>query len=361
MKSPERLNVLVSRARNTLIMIGNMHTFLASRQGRDCWVPFFNMMKKENYLRDGLPVRCEQHPERTQILCTPNDFTKYCPDGGCAEPCNAPLNCGLHKCPRSCHKGASHTKIPCPHLLEMKCVKMHNFKATCSASDKGCPKCRKEEEDLRRRMKRDLEIEKVREEREAAYRREVLEIQDEVERQKKLLRYRQEEAEQVKDIEKLRAELTAVKEDNAKHQAVADKEEKKNKASPTAKSRVPRTHEPGSAGEEWQLMKRDEGAKSDELDELMDMIGLEDVKAKFLSIKAEYDTSIRQGVVRGKDRFGCSMLGNPGTGECDFSLATSLINIFPQAKQLSRGYTPSSSLQLVWSLGRVLRRPPDPS
>ena len=88
MKSPERLNVLVSRARNSLIMIGNMDTFLESRPGRGCWVPFFTMMRENDYLHDGLPVYCEKHPDRNQLLRTPEDFAQKCPDGGCASFCD---------------------------------------------------------------------------------------------------------------------------------------------------------------------------------------------------------------------------------------------------------------------------------
>ena len=45
------------------------------------------------------------------------------------------------------------------------------------------------------------------------------------------------------------------------------------------------------------------------------MIRLEDVKQEFLSIKAKVDTSVRQGISLSKDRFGCSLLRNPGTGK----------------------------------------------
>lgn len=45
----------------------------------------------------------------------------------------------------------------------------------------------------------------------------------------------------------------------------------------------------------------------------MGMIGLEDVKQKFLSVKAKVDTTIRQGVSLKGERFGAALLGNPGT------------------------------------------------
>lgn len=37
MSSPQRLNVLLSRARNALILIGNATTFLDARKGKELW------------------------------------------------------------------------------------------------------------------------------------------------------------------------------------------------------------------------------------------------------------------------------------------------------------------------------------
>lgn len=86
MKAPERLNVLCSRARECLIMIGNMETFMASSQGKEVWVPFFSLLKEKEYLHDGVAIRCQQHPEKTALLTSPEDFDDKCPDGGCDEP-----------------------------------------------------------------------------------------------------------------------------------------------------------------------------------------------------------------------------------------------------------------------------------
>lgn len=81
----ERLNVLLSRARDCLIMIGNMDTYMHSKKGGDTWLPFLDSMKTKNHLYDGLPVRCEKHPEKKFLLKVPEDFDRCCPDGGCAE------------------------------------------------------------------------------------------------------------------------------------------------------------------------------------------------------------------------------------------------------------------------------------
>ena len=85
MSAPERLNVLITRARNCLVLIGNMETFMKSKKGNTTWHPFFDLLKDRNHLYDGLPVKCEKHPERTALLKLPIDFDKGCPDGGCTE------------------------------------------------------------------------------------------------------------------------------------------------------------------------------------------------------------------------------------------------------------------------------------
>jgi len=85
MAAPERLNVLLSRARNGLIMFGNMETFTNSRNGKDVWQKLMNHLKENRQLYDGLPIKCERHSDRVALLQSPDDFETFCPDGGCQE------------------------------------------------------------------------------------------------------------------------------------------------------------------------------------------------------------------------------------------------------------------------------------
>jgi hypothetical protein len=83
---------------------------------------------------------------------------------------------------------------------------------------------------------------------------------------------------------------------------------------PTASAPKPaRQAKPSAAQADWDRQKRVEGAESDAIDALMAMTGLEQVKAKFLDIKAVVDTANRQGVAL-KNRYNIALLGNPGTG-----------------------------------------------
>lgn len=86
MSAPQRVNVMLSRARDILIMIGNMETFTASRKGREAWVPLFEMLKENGHIYDGLPIKCEQHPTKKAMVVTQEDFETNCPDGGCSAP-----------------------------------------------------------------------------------------------------------------------------------------------------------------------------------------------------------------------------------------------------------------------------------
>jgi hypothetical protein len=96
MASPERVNVLLSRARDGMIMIGNAHTFQNSRSGKDTWSQLFGLLKQHGHIYDGLPIRCERHPTREALLSNPDDFDRYSPDGGCSQPWYAHYICGWH-------------------------------------------------------------------------------------------------------------------------------------------------------------------------------------------------------------------------------------------------------------------------
>ena len=86
MAAPQRLNVLLSRARDGLIIIGSASTFTNSRKGSAIWSPFFEQLREAGQLYDGLPIRCERHPKKVALVKEKEDFDTECPDGGCPEP-----------------------------------------------------------------------------------------------------------------------------------------------------------------------------------------------------------------------------------------------------------------------------------
>lgn len=86
MAAPERLNVLLSRARDGFIMIGNPTTFMRARKGKETWEQFFGLLKNGGHIYEGFPIKCERHPDRRALLREVGDFEAECPDGGCKEP-----------------------------------------------------------------------------------------------------------------------------------------------------------------------------------------------------------------------------------------------------------------------------------
>ncbi|KAF5573393.1 NFX1-type zinc finger-containing protein [Fusarium pseudoanthophilum] len=307
----ERLVVLLSRARNGMILFGNMETFMKSKKGGEMWKEYFDALKQNDSIFDGVPIHCERHPETSMLLKLPEDFDKKCPDGGCAEPCNALLGCGKHKCQRRCHRVQDHSKVECFAKVERVCDKGHKSKVPCGDKSKSCATCTKEYEDNQRRIKRDLELERKRQELQDKYRLELQEIEDEIDHRRRTMKYEAEEKKQADELKQKKEELDSLRQ--------ADSNKQKMKA---AQKDVPPPQTPdplfdpiSSAANEWKNMKEVEGARNAALDKLMGMIGLESVKDQILSIKSTVDTRIRQGFSIGDERWSCSLLGNPGTGK----------------------------------------------
>ncbi|KAL0932639.1 AAA family ATPase [Colletotrichum truncatum] len=319
MKAPERLNVMCSRARECLIMIGNMETFMRSPQGRQVWEPFFKLLKEKDYLHDGVAVICQKHPEKNAILKNPGDFDVRCPDGGCDKACNALLACGKHHCQRRCHRIDNHSKVTCHERIKKTCERGHQYNVPCSDQNAACKLCRKEDEDNRRRIQRDLQMEKERMLAQQRYAQELQSIEDETDHFKRRLKYIQEEENEKMKLEQAHANLRSTQETyNRAETMKATLEASKKAAAASAESDQPRASSPfapGSAQEEWANLKKLSGASSNALDTLMNMIGLESVKEEFLSIKSKVDTAVRQGIKLSDERFGCTLLGNPGTGK----------------------------------------------
>ncbi|KAK4124691.1 P-loop containing nucleoside triphosphate hydrolase protein [Parathielavia appendiculata] len=326
MSAPERLNVLITRARNCIVLIGNMDTFMRSKKGETTWHPFFDLLKARGHLYDGLPVVCGKHPEKTALLKEPMAFDKFCPDGGCTGPCDAPLKCGIHKCKSRCHRVVDHSRTECDLLVEKVCERQHKTRVSCSKEKDGCHKCIQEDKEMERRAKRDLQLEEDRRQREEAYMRQLKEIQDELEHQRRINKYEAEEELRKQTLEQHHSELIALKdaEQRLRHQnklkaEAAGKAAKSKSTARTNKYLTPSSSKEGDrssgAQAEWDFLKQFEGAKSKTVDDLMEMIGLEKVKEEFLAVKSKVDTALRQGISMASERFSCSMLGNPGTGK----------------------------------------------
>lgn len=86
MSQPERLNVLLSRARDGMIVIGNLSTFTSSKNGCELWTKLRTYVMERGFLYPGLPTQCQSHPAVKNIVVKSEDFLALCPDGGCSQP-----------------------------------------------------------------------------------------------------------------------------------------------------------------------------------------------------------------------------------------------------------------------------------
>lgn len=131
----KRVNVLLSRARNSMFVIGNMETFRSSKAGEELWGPLLDKLEIDGTLKPYLESYCERHVEDVVHLSDPDSFRKLRPNGGCLEKCSFRMNCG-HGCPLRCHPiDPRHERIKChePCLRRpVQCKMGHSCPKECS-------------------------------------------------------------------------------------------------------------------------------------------------------------------------------------------------------------------------------------
>ena len=155
LRDAERVNVMLSRARHGMILLGNSTTLLNAKDqgGRTLWTKLIEMFKAKGQFFQGFPIYCQQHPTATRLVNTPQMFEQMTPEGGCNLDCNMPLPCGLHSCIKKCHS-VDHSKFVCKAEETGLCSKGHVLHFTCDKrndpSSKYCIQCsnllQKEEE-----------------------------------------------------------------------------------------------------------------------------------------------------------------------------------------------------------------------
>jgi len=181
----------------------------------------------------------------------------------------------------------------------------------CGDKSKSCIACTKEDKDNRRRIERNLELERTRAEKQDKYRKELQEIEDEIDHHRRTMKFETEEKEQANELKRKKEELETLRQANSNKAQM----ESSQTTHPPPEDSVPQFNVISNAASEWKHMKDVEGARNAALDKLMGMTGLESVKDQMLSIKSAIDTKIRQRFSLGDERWSCSLLGNPGTGK----------------------------------------------
>lgn len=99
LKSPNRTNVAVSRAKHGLYLFGNASLF---RSKAPIWESIIHNLEKDGNVGPFLPATCAGHPEKPLHVDGPGQLPQLAPFGGCLDPCTCTLPCG-HRCPQVCH------------------------------------------------------------------------------------------------------------------------------------------------------------------------------------------------------------------------------------------------------------------
>ncbi|KAI9687140.1 MAG: hypothetical protein M1822_002551 [Bathelium mastoideum] len=340
MSQPERLNVLLSRARDGLIVIGNISTFTASKKGGELWSSLQKHMAERKWILRGLPIQCQSHPDVKNIAVKPDDFATMCPDGGCSQLCQEMLSCKTHKCPSRCHILVDHSKIRCPEVIKHTCPKGHSTSYLCQTKPPSdCITCKTLDEKRQRRAKNQLEKFKMQEAEQRRHDQEMEALDEEIALMRKEMAnmsLKQEQsialAAKLQDREAVQKRLEIAKKRamNATATAPRNGQQSSNVKGTPGFSGTKNEHqsskqqqqasdqesaEVSPSREEWLRQKRVEGQKNDALDQLVDMVGLENVKQYILDTKGQIEVKKRQNVLSGGERYHASFLGNPGTGK----------------------------------------------
>lgn len=272
----------------------------------------------------------------------------------CSE---AQLKCDLHKCPRRCHYRSDHSKMDCDQIVEVKCKRGHAQKRKCYGNQQPKIKCRKcDMEDKRdeKILERDVELQDKRLRAQAKHDMEIADLDMQIRKLREETEDKKTAQERARALEQKKRDLEAAQR-QAALQALQQASEKSSKNTTTQNVSSQITRPPpftqsstinengGASGKssskgqealanskssaskqpivnksvselEWERQKKVEGASDHAIDDLMALTGLEEVKEKFLDIKAKIETIARQGLDMKKERMGMVMLGNPGTG-----------------------------------------------
>ncbi|GJP50064.1 hypothetical protein CLOM_g9208 [Closterium sp. NIES-68] len=113
LKSPNRTNVLLSRSKHGMYLIGNASTMRAC--SKSLWPRILDILQGRGGIQRFIPLRCVNHPATVTRIHGAREFREKVSEGGCSEMCGFRLTpCG-HTCPRRCHgDDRAHANAFCP-------------------------------------------------------------------------------------------------------------------------------------------------------------------------------------------------------------------------------------------------------
>ncbi|KAI0696188.1 hypothetical protein BC835DRAFT_1272285 [Cytidiella melzeri] len=154
LKSTNRINVALSRAKHGLYILGNA----SNLRKNATWSTIIDELEDRNQIGPSLPIVCVRHPDQAQMISQPGELSRFAPGGGCLLPCATKMPCG-HICPAVCHDtrdnhrstfcNARCNRTPCPrlHPCERRCSEdcgdcefpMYNVRLPCGHEEAVVP------------------------------------------------------------------------------------------------------------------------------------------------------------------------------------------------------------------------------
>ncbi|KAN0075671.1 hypothetical protein V8E54_006941 [Elaphomyces granulatus] len=109
LRTSNRINVLLSRAKHGMYIIGNS----ATSSHVPMWAQVIEILRGSGNFGNILQLQCPRHPEFPIEVSEPDHFLQYSPEGGCDLQCINRLPCG-HGCVQKCHSELLHNAVYCP-------------------------------------------------------------------------------------------------------------------------------------------------------------------------------------------------------------------------------------------------------
>ncbi|KAF9942869.1 hypothetical protein BGZ67_009963 [Mortierella alpina] len=132
LKSSNRTNVLLSRAKHGMYLIGD--AALMDKPQNGIWPQVITELKRKGRIGEGFLLRCRNHSHiKIPPATNPEMFETLMPNGICEMPCSLNLPC-RHACPRLCHvddldhrdikcqKPCARIHRPCGHACSKQCI-----------------------------------------------------------------------------------------------------------------------------------------------------------------------------------------------------------------------------------------------
>ncbi|KAG0279807.1 hypothetical protein BGZ95_000157 [Linnemannia exigua] len=116
LKSPNRTNVLLSRAQHGMYLLGKASLMNQSKHG--IWPKVMNELEAHDRIGDGFPIICKNHPGTFRYVDTPEKLKIAAPNGGCHPDDEGHL---LVKCFQPCPRLQPVCRHACPKLCGDKC------------------------------------------------------------------------------------------------------------------------------------------------------------------------------------------------------------------------------------------------